>query len=590
LSLENVTGVTSVIYDATSSATNTISNASLSNALTLKNIGAGANATLNYDFTNGQFDGTNTFALKVDNVDDAMTLSLDASGTDEAIETLTIDVESNSEGVIGLSDEGLNAETVTITGSGEFLLGAAGAGLTSGTVNASGNSGNTTIVLGAEESTVTGGAGNDTFDFEGNLTFEDTIDGGTGTNTLNISGAATQLSNTAGSGNVANVSNIQNLTIQAGTVGDITIDADQITGLTTIDAEGDFESDRLNITDLANNSTIRIGGDIDGNDDFDIDLKSNTANDSVTIDLESTAATQTITDFDTNNGFLNSLTINSDDDGDGDAATITNLQGVLGATSITITGDKALTITDALAAFQTSVNGADFEGALTVLASTTASELIGGDGADSLTGGSGDDILTGGAGNDTLVGAGGNDTITAGAGSNVIRVGTTDDGTTVLQVTTANTDTVLDFNANLEIEIDAEGFSNGAGTDAQNVEGDAVVAGDAADFFSYNSGSAATIADETNGSNIIDVTSSSSINAFSDIDFAGGTITLNNAAITNQILMFYDTDDGVMRLGELVGDADDDNISGDETFVEAINVAMTSTQYDALTTSNFDFI
>jgi len=418
LSLENVTGVTSVIYDASSSATNTISNALLSNSLTLKNIGSGANATLNYDFVNGQFDGTNTFALKVDNMDDDMVLSLDASGTDEAIETLTIDVESASEGVIDMADEGLNAETVTITGAGELLLGAAGEGMTSGTVNAAGFTGNLTLVMGAEEMTATGGSGSDTFDTEGSLTFEDTIVGGDGTDSLRITSAvgddATILSNTSGSGNVANVSGVETLLLD-GTYGeDKTIDMDQITGLTTIDLEGTAAGNNVIITDLANNSTIKVGL-VSSNGDIDIDLKTNTSADTLTLDIETTAA---IDDIDATNAFLNTLNIIADSNAD-----LENITDIAGATTLVLSGEGTLAL-GTLGTNHLSVDATAMEAALTVTTSASSTEIIGGEGGDTLTGGEGANILAGGAGADTIVfeiNTSNANTLTGGAGSDIFR-------------------------------------------------------------------------------------------------------------------------------------------------------------------------
>ncbi|MDC1172631.1 hypothetical protein OAU04_06645 [Alphaproteobacteria bacterium] len=419
LSLENVTGVTSVIYDASSSATNTISNALVSNALTLKNIGSGANATLNYDFVNGQFDGTNTFALKVDNVDDDMVLSLDASGTDEAIETLTIDVESASEGVIDMADEGLNAETVTITGAGELLIGAAGEGMTSGTVNAAGFTGNLTLVMGAEEMTVTGGSGSDTFDSEGTLTFEDTIVGGDGDDSVRITSISTDataiLSNTAASGNVANVSGVETLLLDGQHGEAKTIDMDQITGLTAIDLEGDAEGNKVTITDLANSSTIKVGLTAAHTDDIDFDLKANTSADTLTLDIETTSA---IADINATNAFLNTLSIIADSNAD-----LEDITGIAGATTLTLSGEGTLAL-GTLGTNHLSVDATAMEAALTVTTSASSTEVIGGEGGDSLTGGEGANILSGGAGTDTIVfeiNTTNANTLTGGAGNDIFR-------------------------------------------------------------------------------------------------------------------------------------------------------------------------
>ena len=72
-------------------------------------------------------------------------------------------------------------------------------------------------------------------------------------------------------------------------------------------------------------------------------------------------------------------------------------------------------------------------------------------------------------------------------------------------------------------------------------------------------------------------------------------ITLDAAtgAADSLLCMFYDADDGVMRLGYLIDT--DSNVAGifnetNSTFTEIAAVTMTGVQYTSLTAANFDII
>lgn len=58
------------------------------------------------------------------------------------------------------------------------------------TVNASTNTGGVSVAFDANDVTVTGGAGNDSFNFAGNLTVADKVDGGAGIDTVSVTGGA----------------------------------------------------------------------------------------------------------------------------------------------------------------------------------------------------------------------------------------------------------------------------------------------------------------------------------------------------------------------------------------------------------------
>jgi len=414
LDLEDVTDLTSLIVDS-GVATVTVANAEDTHALTLANMAT--DATANIDFEDGEFDGTNTYSLTLNDVDANISLSLDTYGTSvEAMETLTIDTGSNANtGTVTFTDEGANAETVTITGAAAAKF----AGLTSGTVNASGATGNLTLTMSAEETSITGGAGDDYINMGSTLTYEDTVNGGAGTNTLGLATASgAMIDDDATTGNAVNVSNIQKLRLTSELTATATIDMSDITGLHTIDIDdfGDsIAADAHAITKAPDNLTV-IVGDADSDHDtaaeadatLAIGYAANSSANNLTLTLEGVG----IAAMTSSDNFIDSVTINSN----GHANVIEDLSGFT-AKSITATGAYALDVNDAALSTSTSTFDASaMTAAVDVTASTTATEITGGSGGDTLTGGSSADIISGGAGTDTINGKGGIDTITLGAG------------------------------------------------------------------------------------------------------------------------------------------------------------------------------
>jgi hypothetical protein len=124
----------------------------------------------------------------------------------------------------------------------------------------------------------------------------------------------------------------------------------------------------------------------------------------------------TITDLNLTN--VGKLTINST----GTAGTNT-LTAITDSTApkLVATGSAALSIsTAALGTKMVDVDASAMTGAIDVLASATATKLVGGSAGDTLTGGAGDDTINGGAGGDTIDAKAGADTIDAGAGDDTV--------------------------------------------------------------------------------------------------------------------------------------------------------------------------
>jgi hypothetical protein len=441
LDLEDVTGLTSLIVDA-GVATNTVANAEAAHALTLANIASGEVTTINIDFEDAQFDGTNTYSLTLDDMDDDIALSLDTYGTSvEAIETLTINTGSNANtGTISFTDEGANAETVTITGAAAAKF----SGLTSGTVNASGATGAITLTMSAEETSITGGSGNDVILMGTTLTYEDVIDGGDGTDTLGIgTTAAGAVLSSAATGNVKNVSNVETLRMTGTVANDgtaMTIDMSKVAGLLNVDfdaPENDGTDNNIDISNLLDGATITLGDTAANNFDLDLQFATNTSTNNLTIVFEDANV-----DALTSGAFLDTATLDTGTTSGG--ATITTISG-FNANSIIAKGSEALTITNALSTSTNSFDASAMTAAVDVTASTTSTELTGGSAGDTLTGGSGADVIVGGAGVDTIVGAAAADTITSGSGADNIHItaGLTMD--TILDFTSGTSGDVIKF-------------------------------------------------------------------------------------------------------------------------------------------------
>jgi hypothetical protein len=96
------------------------------------------------------------------------------------------------------------------------------------------------------------------------------------------------------------------------------------------------------------------------------------------------------------------------------------------------------------------------------------------------------------------------------------------------------------------------------------------------------------------GANVIKVAYSTAINSFANLATAidADNITLdadkdNDGVIT----VFYDADDGVMRVGVMYSTDDDAAVFDDNlVFNEVAAITMTGVQYASLSASNFAFI
>jgi len=390
---------------------------------------------LNFGFTTAAVAGTSdTATLTLAGVEQAGSTDTIVSG----IEALNV-VSTNNANTLG---QIIDTSLATLNVSGDQNLTVVTAlGTATTVVDASQLTGELTVTTGNIAQTVTGGSGNDTIDVSAaaskavtadlgagddsidvgsDLTVADTIDGGDGADTITTSATVTVA-------NGANVTNVETLKIVSAALGaDFSQDMDAFSSAAGVTL-GDTNDKDITLTDAAAGTGLTITAGNTGATGHSIAHKVDTSSDSLTLTLgTSTAAggTQTVVSAST----TELLTINSI----GGANTITTLTaGDL--TSLTVTGDKALTITNAIGG-STAIATVDGSAATAALdiditsnASGTAATVTGGSGADTLTGGAGNDSISGGAGNDSLNGDDGVDTIAGEAGDDAITGGTGND-------------------------------------------------------------------------------------------------------------------------------------------------------------------
>jgi hypothetical protein len=366
---------------------------------------------------------------------DAATLVLNGAAanvvTVAGIETLTIEALTTETSVstTGASDinslQAANASTLTITGAGAVSLsGGAGTFVDANlaatvTVDASANTGGVTFKAEANTLTFTGGSGNDTVYMANRLTVADTLTGGAGHDTI---GLTADVSATVG----AKVTGFEDIDLVD--TGAATYDMDDYANstITHISLSGSMNGNvTATVNDLANNSTIQLGGGeaITATDDMTVTIKgagtAGSNNDTLNIATVGTAAV----DF----GTLTAANIETINISAGGATTGNSIAvlTVAAADTLVVTGSSDIEIT----AFTSSANITDYDttgmtGAFVMGAagqSTAATLFDGGAGNDTFIGNSADDLLKAGGGTtNSLTGGAGDDTYTLGSGIDTV--------------------------------------------------------------------------------------------------------------------------------------------------------------------------
>ena len=264
--------------------------------------------------------------------------------------------------------------------------------------------------------TLTGKKGNDSIDGStaGSMDTADTVDGGEGTDTLSFT--------IAGESIRPDVKNVEKI-IYTASADTFNLDTRSITGATEYSNESSAGDSAVN--NLASIPTFNINSaTADQTINFTDAAIAGSADD-LTLKVNNFTGSVTITDGGGTTNELETLTINSTSL----ASTIATLttSGVETST-LKVTGDENLVITNAVDAKITSVDASEATGNVTVIgANTTATTMTGGTGDDTLTSVGGSETLSGGAGADTLSPGGGVDTVKGGAGDDIIQFSATTD-------------------------------------------------------------------------------------------------------------------------------------------------------------------
>jgi Ca2+-binding RTX toxin-like protein len=440
------------------------------------------------------------------------TINLVGSGANTGSATTALTVASDS------------LETVNVTGSTNMyivadLTGADNAGEVA-TFNASAATGNIDATLtagGSTEMAVTMGSGDDVITL-GAMDKDYTVDGGAGTDRIETSAAGYSTTLAAlGELTGRGVTNVEVLGLTAG--GSADLRAFPNNTFTSLYAAG--SATFTGLPSGAASLTARATGSLS------LDRATDGSSDSATISLlpttPGTFASVDVADEET-------VTLSSSGVAAG-SNVITTLTAT-DTTSLTISGNRDLTITNAITGtalatlnasgltgqgVNLSVNASNSLAAMTVTAGAgseaTAGETMNtittGSGADTVTGGDYKDIITTGAGNDSVTGGAGNDTITTSFGNDYVDGGNGDDTIT----DSVGNDTLIGGAGNDTIDgaAGADSIDGGAGNDKIYIttlgSNDTIIGGTGTDVLSANA-----VTSTVNTADFVDLTESSALN------------------------------------------------------------------------------
>lgn len=430
----------------------------------------------------------------------ALTVNGVTAGTfvaDTGIETIAITASGANSTLTDLTSN--NAAKLTIAGDKGLTIGTS-LNTNLKTIDASANTGGVSVILGTQDLTVTGGAGNDTVRIDGStVDTNDSINAGEGVDTLQLTAAVSSSTNGAKLAGFENLRIYQDTSVTNATV---TQNVSFVSGITSVGVskmtytdDNDATADAATVTSAFTGmsatqtgtiSGITSAGDADDNGAVNMDvtfaLAADTTADSGTITLGT--ATAAAVAAGANNAVTLRVTASDYETlslvSQGGANTIGTLTAA-DATTLNINASKALTISTLTAAAVKTIDASASTANVSVSATSVASTITGGAGndtftgsgsADSVSGGAGNDTLDGGAGNDTVIGGAGNDSITGGAGNDNLQGG--DGNDTFADSTTgdnnvdggAGDDTFVTTLANLTT---ADTIVGGEGTDTISI-------------------------------------------------------------------------------------------------------------------------
>jgi len=456
-----VVGIANVINDASTQAV-TVGNLGAIGSATIRNTAANTTVTYADAAVTGAADAV---TVNVSGVTGAAQVNINSATADASgVETLnvvssgagtnSITLNTNDTGLTRIAFSGGTAATVVLGNNAGTAATIDGSGMTAA-LSVTG--------IGLATTTITGGTGNDLFNFGANFTAADVINGGAGTDTLGANAAQFG----ALTARDANVTNIETAFVVDDFTADTTVDVSFL-GATNFrlaaQAVATTGSDDLIVNGLASGANVRFDGDtIAAGGSLTLNVANATlpgSADVLNLDVRGTSATSTF-------AAAGVETINVDASNAATAHTLAITDAALTTLNITNTGAATFN-TGTLGANVSSVNasGVTGTGGVTITLNGTANtgaNVIGSGNADIITGSNQIDVINGGAGADRIIGGGGADRLTGGAGVDDFR----------LTAPTTDTGTVTGFTASAAIPTTAVStlaldkiadFGNGADT------------------------------------------------------------------------------------------------------------------------------
>ena len=448
-----ISGLTKIVRTAGDANGVAFNNVSSLAALEINN--TASNTTVSYLET-AVAGATDSVAVTLNNVTGGAQVNINSATANTAgVETVAVTATGLASNVTLRSND-TSVSKVTVAGSSNLTL-TVGTNVTTTatTIDATGYTGQLTLAgMGAANHTITGGSGNDRFQFGANFTNADKVDGGDGVDTLSANGAQLAAITTK----LADVKNIETLELadDVGTTA-TTVNAanfGSITNVRIVDqgtaAAAAVTFNGLTAAAAGASNNIRFDGDLGANTGaytFNITGATDpaTAN-AVTLDMRggTTTATSTI-----NLAGVETITI--------DASNATGTQlfnlGAASLKTLTVKGIQAVDIDGAaLGANVESVDASGLTvGGLNVALNGTAAtgaNIVGSGQADLVLGSNLKDIISLGGGADTVIASGGQDVITLGAGADNFNIGTAGAvaaATTVIGANGVNVVKITDF-------------------------------------------------------------------------------------------------------------------------------------------------
>lgn len=344
------------------------------------------------------------------------TLQIEGSAAGAGYELVTVNSSGGASTLQALSifdnAAATTMTTLTVNGSSNLTIanplqfnGFAG---TKGTVDATNFTGNLNLTFGATADTITGGSGDDRFNFAAAGTFDanDKINGGAGNrDTLSLADAAINAGTAA---LVSAINATTSIEVLEQTVAAPVLQANVLTGINS------FVFSNANaaaaVTGVENTDDFTFTGATPGASNFA--AKVDSAADVLNLAYSRADGVAVAGNI----GAANFETVN---------LTVTSANGKVdfGANVINAATGGTINVLGTAEAVVNLGTGANIDAS----AATGKLTLTGNAGANTITGGSNDDTLNGVAGNDTIIGGAGNDTITGGAGADVLTGGAGND-------------------------------------------------------------------------------------------------------------------------------------------------------------------